>query len=420
MADTGQSSGTRIVAAMKAGANAEKIIITELSMSGCMARTSLSVNRQQAVKVQLFEARGDGKFDKYTPISASIDSTTRIKSSNSVSYEVKIKFNDAISVGHGIVQAMNQVNNQPEPGQRNNQQNNQHESGQASAQPVDISSKNPNNSLFTIPVTCYMCGEKHIPFQSLQSRTMVSDTNVFGVPQYKEALPGKEFCDYNLVRINVCPSCHYSSGDVGDFHKESRTAKDDTVPFDREQIVAQWNATASQRQGMINASMDGFFSEHRNVEQSLLSYDLAVLTCDEIMKAEMEKKERLRNYEFARKAVLYMMIKAELLINKKQPNEAVDLMKMASSRLEVIFPFLRRESSVKAAFLLGMLGLYFEDHKAVGQNLSFLRQYNENNKVRLGSEEHKALMSSLKRLNEAYQSRADFSRKKLNGFNKPF
>ena len=171
---------------------------------------------------------------------------------------------------------------------------------------------------------------------------------------------------------------------------------------------------------MIGSCMDGFFGENRNLEQSLLSYDLAVLTCDEIMKSEMGKKERLRNYEFARKAVLYMMIKAELLINNKKPKEAEDLMKMASSKLKEIFPFLRRESSVKAAFLLGMLGLYFEDHKDVGQNLSFLRQYGENNKVRLGSEEHKALMSSLKRLNEAYQSRADFSRKKLKGFTKPF
>jgi len=416
MSDKGQTSGTRIVAAMKAGANVEKIIITDLSMSGCLARTSLSVNRLQAVMLQLFEARGDGKFEKFTPISASIDSAARIKSSDSVSYEIKIKFNGAISVGHGVVQAMNQANDQAEPVPENNQQ----KSGQTSVQHVETSSENTNKSLFAIPVTCRMCGEKHIPFRSLQSRTMASDANVFGVPQYKEALPGKEFCDYNLVRITVCPSCYFSSGDVGDFQKESRTTKEDAVPFDREHVIAQWNATCSQREEVINSSKDSFFDENRNLEQSLLSYDLAVLTCDEIMKSEMEKKERLRDYEFARKAVLYMMIKAELLINKKKPKEAQELMKSASSRLEEIFPFLRRESSVKAAFLLGMLGLYFEDHKAVGQNLSFLRQYRENNKVRLGSEEHKTLVSSLKRLNEAYQSRADFSRKKLKGFDKPF
>ncbi|MDH5217783.1 MAG: hypothetical protein OEX19_08810, partial [Gammaproteobacteria bacterium] len=307
-------------------------------------------------------------------------------------------------------------NNSPVPVSENRQ----HESGQTTPQSVEAGSKKANKSLFAIPVTCRMCGEKHIPFRSLQSRTMVNDANVFGVPQYKEALPGKEFCDYNLVRITVCPSCYFSSGDVGDFQKESRTTKDDAMPFDREHVIAQWNATSSQREEVINSSKDGFFDENRNLEQSLLSYDLAVLTCDEIMKSELEKKERLRDYEFARKAVLYMMIKAELLINKKKPKEAEELMKSASSRLEEIFPFLRRESSVKAAFLLGMLGLYFEDHKAIGQNLSFLRQYNENNKVRLGSEEHKSLMSSLKRLNEAYQSRADFSRKNLTGFNKPF
>ncbi|MDH5218075.1 MAG: hypothetical protein OEX19_10290, partial [Gammaproteobacteria bacterium] len=280
---TGQASGTKIIAAMKAGTNAEKIIITDLSMNGCMARTSLSVNRQQVVTLQLFEARSDGKFAKFTPISASIDATTRIKSSNSVSYEIKIKFNDAISVGHGVVQAMNQVNNQPEPGLENNKQ----ESGQTAPQPVDVSSKNSNKSLFDIPVTCRMCGEKHIPFRSLQSRTMVSDANVFGVPQYKEALPGKEFCDYNLVRITVCPSCYFSSGDVGDFQKESRSTKDDTAPFDREHVIAQWNATTSQREEVIDSSKDGFFDENRNLEQSLLSYDLAVLTCDEIMKSEL-------------------------------------------------------------------------------------------------------------------------------------
>ena len=416
MPETGQSSSSRIVAAMKAGTNVEKIVIIDLSMNGCMARTSLSVNRQQAVVLQLFEARGDGTFDKFTPISASIDSATRIKSSDSVSYEIKIKFNGAISVGHGVVQAMNQVDHQPESDPEGNQQ----ESGKAIAQHVVTNAEDSNKSLFSIPVTCYMCGQKHIPFRSLQSRTMVNDSNVFGVPQYKEALPGKVFCDYNLVRITVCPSCYFSSGHVGDFHKESKSAKDDSMPFDREHVIEQWNATVPDRRSVIDSSSDGFFGENRNFEQSLLSYDLAVLTCDEIMKSEMEKKERLRDYEFARKAVLYMMIKAELLINNKRSKEALDLMKIALSRLEKIFPYLQRESSVKAAFLLGMLGLYFEETKAVGRNLVFLRQYNENNKVRLGSDEHKALVSSLKRLNEAYQSRADFSRKKLNRFNKPY
>jgi len=277
-----------------------------------------------------------------------------------------------------------------------------------------------NTSLYITPVTCHMCGEKHIPFWSLQRRTMVTDSNIFGIYQYKKALAGKEHCNYNLVRVTICPNCYFASGHTNDFISESSIKKDLPEPFNKEPIVEKWLASIPKRYTLIEPYLEGLFGEMRSPRQALLSYDLAILSCSAIMKVEEAKSEKARNYAIGVKSAFYMLIKAELLMGYKKGEAADKLAKSALAKLTKIYPYLQREHSVKAGFLTGMLGLYFDIPKVVGQSYSFLQEYDKLNKVRLGTDEHKVLVSSKKKFTEAYQSRAEFSRQNLKGFNKPF
>ena len=401
MSESKNTAAPNIVAVLKAGDTTKKIAFTEISMSGCTTRLSFGVNREQPVTLQLFEDRGNGKYDPFAPIAALVESVTPRKTPNKIVYEATIRFKGTATAKHGIARILDQ-------------------SREKNASHTDAKPENQNKATFIISVTCPMCGHEHIPFRALQRRTMAGHSNIFGVQQFTEALPGKDYCNYNLIRVTVCPTCFFASGYADDFIKESRAVKNASNPFDVEPVIAQWDADVPKRKKLVESNLDGFFNETRTLQQALLSYDLAVLTSDVLLQAEQEKKERARNYEIALKGVFYMMIKAELLMSNKKATEAEQTIKAALKKLEQIFPYLKRVSSIKAAFLMGMLGLYFESTKIVSDSYNFLQQYDKNNRVRFGTEEHKTLMTSLKKFKEAYQYRNDFSRKNLKGFNKPF
>ena len=277
-----------------------------------------------------------------------------------------------------------------------------------------------NKSLFIINVTCFMCGEEHLPFYALQRRTMVSKTNIFNISQYSEAIKGREFCNYNLNRVTVCPNCYFASGHVSDYMSESSVKKENAEPFNKDLIEKKWQDSIGKRKKSAEPYLKGLFGEKRSTKQAVFTYNLAISSCNAIMKTEMIKKEGSRNYTYALKSVFYMLIKAELVMSKNKISDAESIAQLALQKLEEIFPYLKRESSVKAAFLMGMLGLYFEKSKIVSQSMGFLQQYDKHNKVKFGSAEQKTLVISLKQMREAYESRDEFSRKKLEGFNKPF
>ncbi|MDH5694249.1 MAG: hypothetical protein OEZ47_14215 [Gammaproteobacteria bacterium] len=274
-----------------------------------------------------------------------------------------------------------------------------------------------NKSLLIIPVTCHMCGAEHIPHLSLQRRTMEAQNNIFGVPQYIKALPGKDFCDYNLIRVTICPKCFFSSAYIDDFISESNLKKEHPEPFDKAPILRHWLEGAAKRREKMESFLENLNGEERSAKQALASYTLAICSCNEVGKLQEARNEKSRDYSGMLRSVNYMLTKAELLMAHKKSQDAKKYAKAALEKLKEIFPYLKRESSIKAGYLIGMLGLYFDSTKTVGQSLNFLREYEKNNKVRAGTDEHKALVSSLKKMTEAYQHREEYSQSQLNGFN---
>ncbi|MDH5545112.1 MAG: DUF2225 domain-containing protein [Gammaproteobacteria bacterium] len=396
-----------IIALIKVGADTGKMAITELSMQGCSSLTKLPLTKSQPVILHLLQEKANGKYGAYQPISAVVQSATRDKTNI---YQVTLSFKGAIAANQGVAQILEKK----QGAIARDKQGHAH----SALGMIETSLEVTHPSLYVIPMRCHLCDQEHIPFISLQSRTMESKMNIFGVPQYRNALPGKEFCDYNLLRITVCPKCFFASGETSDFIREKE--KSATEPFSKEVIVEHWLNSIAERQTLIGTNSIGFFSENRSVEQALISYDLAVLSSNALLTIQEQKHERTRNYEVARKGVASMLIKAELLMSNKKPKEAQLILKNALKRLLEIFPFLTKESSIKAAFLMGMLGLYFENGKIAGENLNFLRQYEQNNRIRFNSEEQKTLNTSRKMLEDAYQNRADFSFRALKGFDKPY
>jgi len=389
-----------ITAEITIGSETEWITINSLSMTSCVARLTFYPKKFQPALLRLFEDKGEEGLFPFQAIKTTIESSSQ-KSNDPEAYYATIKFKGAIKANQGVIQIMHS-----------------YQYPQAEKPKVAITAN--NSSLRVTPVNCHMCGKKDIPFWALQSRTMVSEQNIFGVPRYTEALSEQQFCNYNLIRVVVCPDCLFASSDSKDFQKQVADGDQPKASFNKGAIIELWNEKLPERKKLLEGKLSGFFGEERSVDQAILSYDLAVITADFIFKADESKSPRARNYTPPRKAVSNMLFKAQLLMDNDRKQETEKILEEANARLEETFLYLDNEPSIKTGFLLGMLGLYLEDYKKVGHYLNFLRTYNQNDTVEKGTKEYKTLTIYTKKLNEAMQDREEFSKSKLKDFSKPY
>jgi len=397
---SGDAREVHIVAELKVGAKREKVIVSNLSMTSCVARITFGVRPYQNAVLRLYQDKGTEGFSPFRPIKAVIESYSH-KKSDPKAYYAKIKFNEMVEASQGVVQLI-------------------HQSKSTKEVKTEDNTTVLKNSLRIVSVSCRMCSQEHIPFLVLQSRSMLTRANIFEVPSYVEAMPGRDFCDYNLIRIVVCPNCYFASSYESDFEKETGKKDLNRPPFDAKAISEQWIKSIPERKAILESHFKNFFNENRNVKQALISYDLAIMTNDAIFSIEKAKDVKRRDYNTARKSIFYRMFKAELLMTNNQQEKAQTLLQETANHLEEIFPYLNNEPSIRAGFLLGMLGLYFEEYRKVGQYLSFLKSYNQEGTLNEGSDEYKTLTTNTKKLDEAYQSREEYSKANLTRFQKPF
>ncbi|MDH5230610.1 MAG: hypothetical protein OEY10_05890 [Nitrosopumilus sp.] len=411
----------KVAALLKSGATSNRITITDITMRGCTAVLTAPITEEEDITLQILKNIANGKRDSFLPAPVSLDSILKRKSRNGEFYEAKFSFRRVDSVEHGISWAINNATADDFLSSslpiNHEQKNNKHASTDAKSDSKLVAI---NSSLSILPVTCHMCGEQHIPFRVLSRRTMKPESNIFGVNQYKSALPGKEFCNYNLIRITICPICYFASSQFQDFIREASLIKTSEEPFHKEPIVDKWLSGSSKREKLVEAYQQGLFDENRNIKQALLSYDLAILSSNAILKMQMAKQERARDYRIGLQIVSYILTKAELLMSKQKTSEAENNLKIALKKLQEIFIYLNNESSIKASYLIGMIGLYFEIPDLINQTFNFLQQYGKQSKPRAGTEEYKAWQKNLEKFKTAYQEREDFSRRRLKGFDKPF
>lgn len=385
----------QVVAELKGGTNTEKVIITSLSMLGCQVRLTFRLRPEQFVVLRLYDNQEGKGFSPYGPIKSTVESFRQSKSDPKAFY-ARLNFNDMVKPDQGVERIINP------------------EKFAGISKPKTITTT--KNSIRGILVRCHMCLQDEIPHYVLQFRSMLTKSNIFGVPSYYQALSGQDFCDYNLIRVSVCPKCYFASNDVKFFQRAKEGEGFSPPPFNKKVIADSWNDTIEDRKKIVEPLLDGFYGEDRTLEQALLSYDLAIMTSDEVFKADAAKEEKRRNFTPIRTSISYLMFKAELLMANKQPEEAGKILEEVIERMEKIFPYLNDEPSIKAGFLMGMVSLYQNDLTRVKTYLSFLRDYNRDGKVKKGSDEFKTLQIKETKMSDAYLDKEDYSKDVLKSF----
>ncbi len=386
------------IAELTIGSNKAPVGLTDITMETAIACVSYHVRPFQKGTLQIHAYQGNDRANSFKPVKVLVESIKRTSSVDGTSY-CQLKFSGMMSAGHGIVQLLHSI---------------------IYVVNKEEQEKNPTNkSLRTVMVSCRVCERGNIPFYALGKNTMVTTKNIFGVPKYLHAQPGRDFCDFNLIQVTVCPSCFFASNDINAYLKESLIEGKDKALFDAGAISTQWLEEKRERKKQLKNNALNFFDEKRSLEQAILSYQFAIESTDKIFNIDKHRSPRSRNYNPMRKSLYYLVVKAELQMQSGQKKQAENTLKEVIRRSAFLFPLLNDESSFRSAYLLGVLNVYFEKYKEAERYLSFLNEYNEKNKMEYGTKLHSEWKLNLGKLSEVFQDKKTFSRAALTGFDKP-
>ncbi|MBF0277203.1 MAG: TerB family tellurite resistance protein [SAR324 cluster bacterium] len=262
-----------------------------------------------------------------------------------------------------------------------------------------------NSSLRGKYVDCLVCKQPEIPFWILRKKSMRTQANIFGVSVYTSPVGDKDFCDYNLMQVAVCPKCCFASNDIHYFKGDDEMAEG----FEPEKFAKEWLTTLPVRQKKRPDDLKSLNAEERSVEMSILSYDYAIMTFELLHKMDKQHESQL-------KIVGLQMIQAELLMNAGKRDAAEANLKKSAESLDSVFSYLEGESIFRSAALLCLIKMYFKDYAAVGQYMGFLKNYSSKEELDKTSMEYKVFTIANNRVDAAYSERESYGFDKLKSF----
>jgi len=265
------------------------------------------------------------------------------------------------------------------------------------------------NSLLGSYLRCPICDNPKIKFYVLHSKSMLTETNVFGVTSYVRSAGKLKFCDFNLIQVASCSECGFSSNDKDHF-KRMQTSE---VNFPVEEFKKGWEEKVSPLLKKANDSGETFYGENRDNNQGILSYDLAIATFKQmsgIFKDDQKKGAALR------KQASMLMIQSELLMENKQRDLAEKNLYSVTEILEPVFESLKGVDLIHVCLLLFQIKIYFNDLQSAAQYMKFMDNYDPEGKLQEGSEELKALKVNSAKLKVTFDDREILTKENLNHF----
>jgi hypothetical protein len=377
--------GTRFAANLMVGGDDLDVECFGFSESECMLFSNRQVNPLARLNLKLYKQSGNQNF--YLPFIAEA-LWCRAMKSGAGKYVIKAGFNKPISIEQGASLVF------------------------ASSEEDEIKKtfEPMYNCMLGYYVTCRACGEKNIPFWHLRSRTLHSKNNLFGIPVFDKAIGDKEFCDYNLYQVSICPSCLFASNQIDTFKRQDKSIG--VSQFDPRRFSPHWQSSLAKRKKLVGEDNSWLYSKERELRQAIITYELAGETHRQLglLGDDVEQANHQR------KVISFLLIRAELLMTSGSRDLAKSLLITVLEKLEKIFPNLEKEGAIRAAQLFVMISIYFKEYEKVGEYLNYLNNYSKLNPVTNGSVEAKTLGVALQQTADAWQEREKLGFDSLENF----
>ncbi len=265
------------------------------------------------------------------------------------------------------------------------------------------------DSLLGSFLNCYVCDNPHIKFYVLHSKSMITDPNIFGIPSFVRSAGELKFCDFNLIQVASCSKCGFSSNDKEHFKRQ----KTSEPTFSVEEFSKGWEEKIAPLLKKAQDIGETFYGEERDIQQGILSYDLAIATFEQM--ASIASNDNVKGAALRKKASM-LMIQAEMLMESKNRDAAEANLKKTVDTLEPIFESLEGLHLLHTCVLLFQIKIYLNDLQSAAQYMKFLDNYDTDGKLKEGTEEFKELKVSSAKLKATFDDRAILTKEAMTHF----
>ena len=265
------------------------------------------------------------------------------------------------------------------------------------------------NSLHGSNLHCYICDNPKVPFYVLQSKSMKTKTNIFGIPTYVSSAGELDYCNYSLIDVASCSKCGFSSNHKDDFKRLDT----DNPHFDSEKFSKEWSEKIAPLLKKAQDSGEKYFGDERDTEQGILSYDLAAATFEHM--ATIETDVRKKREALRRKASM-LLAQSELLMENKDREAAEANLNKVVEDLEPIFESLDGSALLHVCVLLFQIKIYFNDLQSAAQYMKFMDNYDSEGKLEEGTEEYKELKVNSAKIKATFDDREILTKENLKHF----
>ena len=156
-----------------------------------------------------------------------------------------------------------------------------------------------------------------------------------------------------------------------------------------------------------------FYGEERDIQQGILSYDLAIATFEQM--ASTASNDNVKGAALRKKASM-LMIQAEMLMESKNRDAAEANLKKTVDTLEPIFESLEGVDIMHSCVLLFQIKIYLNELQSAAQYMKFLDNYDTDGKLKKGTEEFKELKVSSAKLKATFEDRAILTKEAMTHF----
>jgi len=358
--------------------------LLELTDTRCVIRNNRAVIPGALVSIHL--EKPDEFGEHYISFSGKVVGQRQDKWDEN-NYLIRIEFQQKLADAHGVLQILHPERYQSKGDER---------------------LEATLSSLIGKYVACFGCGKDNLPFWKLRSRCMVTENNLFGIPKYIKPARDVDFCDYNLLEVTTCPHCGFSSNSM----KLFKIPDAFDVPFDTGAFRKGWEEKIQPLKEKMQGMLEGFTSEERTLDQSLLSYDLGIATYEHLITTQKDEERP----DYSRKIASFYMIQAEILMENGQRDKALANLQKAVDTLSPVFEELDGVSSLRACSLIFTILVFQKNYQKAGMYMKFMDRYNADETLEPGSAEFKTYMSCSMALQKTYEDREEYSFEKMSTF----
>jgi len=268
-----------------------------------------------------------------------------------------------------------------------------------------------NSSVLDREFSCFICESKQkVRAFQLKPHTQEPNRNIFGITAYLAALEGQDFIDFNKIRVITCPTCLFSAIDKELFKKNEK----EKIPeiLNNPKFRAAWIKEARSRQAKLGKHLAELSTINRSDAMVVASYDLAIKAADMLGAANNDDNLKWQS-------VTMLATVAEIKMNSGNVEAAEAFLEKARQRADELF---KRASDVtvsfKAARLLLLIGLYWDDVRTAGTYLDFLREYQLDKADTLSTPAQNVLKKIYGEAKKVMEDRSEYTKNQLTGFHK--